>query len=43
MSLSSDIGLVTQSFCGIPHTLCNSFSSGWIISCDIVLGFNQIR
>lgn len=43
MSLPSDLGIVTQSFCGIPHTLCNGFSSGWIISCDIILGFNQIR
>ncbi len=43
MSGSSHIGMVTQVFRRIPDALCNGVSSGWIVSRDIVLGFNEIR
>jgi hypothetical protein len=43
MSRSSDVWVITQLGCRIPYALCDGLSCGWIISCNEVLGFNQIR
>ena len=40
MSLSSDVWAIAQHRRRIPDALRDGLSSGWIISCDEVLGFN---
>ena len=43
MSLSSDFRMFTQIACGFPDSFGQKFSRGWIISCDVVLGFTEVR
>jgi hypothetical protein len=43
MSLSSDFRMLTQIICRFPDSFGQNFRRGWIVSCDIILGFTEIR